>query len=232
LLQLNQDNTEKNTMIDTKTVKFLKDLGRHNDREWFQANRKSFDAAQDNMIAFAGYLIGKIGEFDDEVAMIDPKTCVMRIYRDVRFSKDKSPYKSNFAIYISPGGRKAMNPGYYFHLEPGKSFIAAGRYGPEPAEVLKIRNAIVANTDEFLSIVESKGFRKTFELRDERLKNAPKGFDPEHKAVEYLKMKGCTAFKDSSDDDLITSDEFPRLIVKKFKETFPLISFLRKAVAG
>ncbi len=217
-------------MIDIKTVKFLKDLGRHNDREWFQANRKAFDDAQNNMIAFAGYLIGKIGEFDDDVAMIDPKPCVMRIYRDVRFSKNKSPYKTNFSIYISPGGRKAMKAGYYFHLEPGKSFIAAGRYGPEPAEVLKIRNAIVENTDEFLSIVENKVFKKTFELRDERLKNAPKGFDPEHRAVEYLKMKGCTAFIDSSDDDVITSKEFPKLIVKSFKETYPLMSFLRTAL--
>ncbi len=217
-------------MIDTKTIKFLKDLSRHNDRDWFQANKQLFTAAQDNVIAFAGHLIGEIGEFDDEVAMVDPKTCVMRIYRDVRFSKDKSPYKTNFAIYISPGGRKAMNPGYYFHLEPGKSFIAAGKYGPDPAELLKIRNAIVARTDEFLSIVENNGFNKTFELRDERLKNAPKGFDAEHKAVEYLKMKGCTAFKDSSDDDGVTSDAFPKLIVKTFKETYPLISFLRAAL--
>ena len=94
-------------MIHTETIEFLKKLAKNNNREWFQANKKAFEAAQDNMTAFAGYLIGEIGKFDDAVASIDPKSCVFRIYRDVRFSKDKSPYKINLGAYISPGGRKS-----------------------------------------------------------------------------------------------------------------------------
>lgn len=112
-------------MIAEETLDFLKKLKKNNDREWFQSNKKLFQSAQDNMTAFAGYLIGEIGKFDEAVAGLDPKTCVFRIYRDVRFSKDKSPYKTNLGAYISPGGRKSMQPGYYFHVEPGSSFVAA-----------------------------------------------------------------------------------------------------------
>src|SRR5438270_18872 len=127
-------------MIEKSTLKFLKELAANNNREWFQANKKSFDAAQDNLIAFTGYLIGKVGEFDKAVAAIDPKSCVFRIYRDVRFSKDKSPYKTNLGAYISPGGRKSMLPGYYFHVQPGQSFLAGGKHIPDGPELLKIRN--------------------------------------------------------------------------------------------
>jgi len=161
-------------MIAKETLDFLKKLSKNNNREWFQANKRSFDAAQDNMTAFAGFLIGEIGKLDNSVASIDPKSCVFRIYRDVRFSKDKSPYKTNLGAYISPGGRKSMQPGYYFHLEPGKSFVAGGKHIPDGSETLKIRNAIAKNTAEFLKIVKKKSFLDTFgELHGDALKSAP-----------------------------------------------------------
>lgn len=147
-------------MIQKETIAFLKNLKKNNERDWFQANKKAFDAAQDNMTAFAGYLIGEIGKFDEGVAGLDPKACVFRIYRDTRFSKDKSPYKTNLGAYIAPGGRKSMLPGYYFHLEPGASFVAGGKHIPDGPELLKIRNAIVDNTPAFLEIVEKKSFQK------------------------------------------------------------------------
>ena len=219
-------------MIAEETLDFLKKLDKNNDREWFQANKKAFDAAQDNMTAFAGYLIGEIGKFDDAVADIDPKTCVFRIYRDVRFSKDKSPYKVNLGAYISPGGRKSMQPGYYFHLQPGASFVAGGKHIPDGPELLKIRTAIAAKTDEFLKIINKKNYSETFgEMRGERLKSAPKGFDPEHKAVEHLKLKEYMAFAELHDDKFLISPEFPKYLVKTMKEMFPLISFLRKALS-
>ncbi len=218
-------------MIEIETLDFLRDLVANNDREWFQANKKAFDAAQDNMTAFAGYLIGEAGKFDDAVADIDPKTCVFRIYRDVRFSKDKSPYKVNLGAYISPGGRKSMQPGYYFHLQPGASFIAGGKHIPDGPELLKIRSAIADNTAEFLKIVEKKNFRDTFgEMRGDRLKSAPKGFDPEHKSIEYLKLKEFMAFTELPDDESLVSAEFPKSLVKTMKEMYPLIAFLRKAL--
>lgn len=219
-------------MLVKETLDFLKKLDKNNNREWFQANKKRFDAAQDNMTAFAGYLIGEIGKFDDAVADIDPKTCVFRIYRDVRFSKDKSPYKTNLGAYISPGGRKSMQPGYYFHLQPGASFVAGGKHIPDGSELLKIRTAIANNTDEFLKIINKKSYADAFgEIRGDRLRSVPKGFDPEHKAVEHLKLKEFMAFAELHDDKSLISPDFPKYLVKTMKEMFPLISFLRRALS-
>ena len=220
-------------MIEKSTLKFLKDLGVNNKREWFQANKKLFNAAQDNVTGFAGYLIGEIGKFDDEVAAVDPKSCVFRIYRDVRFSKDKSPYKTNLGAYISPGGRKSMLPGYYFHLEPGRCFVAGGKHYPDGPELLKLRTAIANNTDEFLKIVKKKSFLDAFgKVRGESLKSAPKGFDPDHKAIEYLKLKEYMAFTEFLDEKFLVSAEFPKHLVKLAKEMYPLVAFLRKALVS
>jgi uncharacterized protein (TIGR02453 family) len=219
-------------MLSIDTLRFLKELANNNNRDWFQANKKRFDSAQDNLTAFTDYLIGEVGKFDDAVATLDPKSCVFRIYRDVRFSKDKSPYKTNLGAYISPGGRKSMQPGYYFHLQPGQSFIAGGKHIPDGPETLKIRNAIANNTDEFLKIVGKKSYRDTFgKMHGDKLKSAPKGFDPEHKAVEYLKLKEFMAFTEMHDDKFLISAEFPKHLVKTMKEMFPLVSFLRKALS-
>ena len=218
-------------MLAKETIDFLKKLGKNNNREWFQANKKAFDAAQDNVTAFAGYLIGEAGKFDDEVAAVDPKSCVFRIYRDVRFSKDKSPYKVNLGAYIAPGGRKSMQPGYYFHLQPGASFIAGGKHRPDGPELLKIRTAVANNTDEFLKIVNKKSFTDVLgNLWNDRLKSVPKGFDPEHKAAEYLKLKEFMAFNEMHDDKALTSADFPKHLVKMMKEMYPLVAFLRKAL--
>ena len=219
-------------MIAKETLAFLKKLDKNNNRDWFQANKKAFDSAHDNLIAFTDYLIGEAGKFDDAIAAIDPKSCVFRIYRDVRFSKDKSPYKTNLGAYISPGGRKSMQPGYYFHIQPGQSFIAGGKHMPDGPETLKIRNAIAGGTDEFLKIIKKKSFRAQFgEMRGDRLKSAPKGFDPDHKAVEYLKLKEFMAFAELHDDKVLTSAEFPKYLVKMMKEMYPLVAFLRKALS-
>ena len=218
-------------MIQAETIEFLKKLAKNNNREWFQANKKAFDAAQDNMTAFAGYLIGEIGKFDDAVASIDPKSCVFRIYRDVRFSKDKSPYKVNLGAYISPGGRKSMQPGYYFHVQPGSSFIAGGKHMPDSGECLKIRTTISTNTAEFLKIVDKKSFRDAFgQLHGDSLKSAPKGFDADHKAVEYLKLKEFMSWTEFKSDKLLTTPDFPKQLVKLTKEMYPLVAFLRKAL--
>ena len=218
-------------MIEKSTLKFLKDLAANKNRDWFLANKKSFDAAQDNLIAFAGYLIGGIGKFDDAVASIDPKSCIFRIYRDIRFSKDKSPYKTNLGCYISPGGRKSMLPGYYFHVQPGHSFIAGGKHMPDGGECLKIRTAIAENTPDFLKIVNKKSFVEQFgEMRGDKLKSAPKGFPADHPAVEYLKLKEFMAFQELHDDKFLTSAQFPKALVKILKEMYPLVAFLREAL--
>jgi len=218
--------------VETSTLKFLKDLDRNNNRDWFQANKKRFDAAQDNIAALTGYLTGEIGKFDDAVATLDTKAGVFRIYRDIRFSKDKRPYKTNLGAYIAPGGRRSMLPGYYIHIQPGQSFIAGGKHMPDGVELQKIRAAIASNTDEFLKIISKKRFVEQFGgMNGERLKSAPKGFDPEHPAIEYLKLKQFTVHCQLGNDKVVTSSEYPKLVVKAAKEMYPLISFLRNALA-
>lgn len=219
-------------MIEPSTLKFLKDLEKNNNRDWFQANKQRFDAAQDNVTALAGYLIGQIGKFDPAVASVDPKSCVFRIYRDIRFSKDKSPYKTNLGAYISPGGRKSMQPGYYMHVQPGECFIAAGKHMPDAGELLKIRTAIASKSKEFLGIVEKKAFRDKFGvLHGDRLSRPPKGFTEDSPAIEYLKLKSFTVYSDYRNDKLITSSDLPKTIVKEFKAMFPLVDYLRRVLA-
>jgi uncharacterized protein (TIGR02453 family) len=175
-------------------------------------------------------LIGEIGKFDPAVAGLDPKSCVFRIYRDIRFSKDKSPYKTNLGAYISPGGRKSMQPGYYIHVQPGQCFIAAGM--PDAAELLKIRSAINRNPKEFLGIVEKRSFRERFgELHGERLSRPPKGFSEDSPGIEYLKLKSFTVSNDYKDNKLIVSADFPKQVVKDFKAMFPLVDYLRRVLA-
>lgn len=218
-------------MIEPSTLRFLKQLAQNNDREWFQANRKEFEAAQDNVTALAGYLIGEIGKFDPAVSGLDPKSCVFRIYRDVRFSKDKSPYKTNLGAYISPGGRKSMQPGYYIHIQPGQCFVAGGKHMPDAGELLRIRTSIAGDARAFEKIVEKRSFVDNFgELHGERLSRPPKGFSDDSPAIEYLKLKSYTVVKDYRKSKVITSTEFSKAVVKDFKAMFPLVEYLRAAL--
>lgn len=214
-------------MLTKETVAFLKNLDKNNDREWFNANKDKFIAANDNIIAVTGDLIGRIAKFDPEVASIDPKTCVFRIYRDVRFSADKSPYKTNLGAFVAPGGKKAMSPGYYFHVQPKMFFSAAGKHMPDATELLKIRNAVAKNTKEFLKIVEAKKFRDRFgDLHGDRLSRPPKGFAADHPAIEYLKQKSFTVGEEFSETQALSKD-YPKLLAESFKAAFPLVTFLR-----
>ncbi len=217
-------------MLAKETVDFLKKLEKNNNREWFTANKKLFENANNNVIALTDDLIGRIAKFDPDVAGLDPKTCIFRIYRDVRFSKDKSPYKTNLGAFISPGGRKTMSPGYYFHVQPGMFFAAAGKHLPDAAELLKIRTSIAADPKEFFKIVESKKFTERFGgLDGEKLTRPPKGFPADHEAIEYLKMKSFTVSEEFGPKDVVSA-EYPKMLAESFKASYPLIIFLRKAL--
>lgn len=217
-------------MLEKGTIDFLKKLEKNNDREWFTANKKLFDAANNNVIAMTDDLIGRIAKFDPSVAGLDPKSCVFRIYRDVRFSKDKSPYKTNLGAFIAPGGRKTMSPGYYFHIQPRMFFSAAGKHMPDSAELLKIRSYVAANAGEFRKIVEGKKFKDRFgEMDADRLTKPPKGFSADHEAVEYLKLKSFTVTEQFTEKDAISTD-YPKALAESFKAAYPLIEFLRTAL--
>jgi uncharacterized protein (TIGR02453 family) len=127
---------------------FLKDLEQNNNREWFNDNKKRYEESRDKVIFLTELMINEIGKFDSQVRGLSPKECVFRIFRDVRFSKDKRPYKTNFGSFICKGGRKSMNPGYYFHIQPGNSFIGGGIYMPPAVPLKAIRNFMAENADE------------------------------------------------------------------------------------
>lgn len=229
MLNFGRANIPQN-MLAKESLDFLKKLEKNNDREWFNANKDAFVRANDNFIAIAGDLVGRISKFDPEIAGMDPKPCVFRIYRDVRFSKDKSPYKTNLGAFFAPGGKKAMRPGYYFHVQPGMFFSAAGKYMPDPTELLKIRTAIAANTKEFLKIVESKKFVERFkEIHGESLVKPPKGFAADHPAIEYLKLKSFTVGENFTEKEALGKD-YPKMLAESFKAAYPLVTFLRNAL--
>ena len=217
-------------MLAKETVDFLKKLDGNNNRDWFNTNKAAFQKANDNVTAVTGELIDRISKFDPAVSGLDPKTCMFRIYRDVRFSKDKSPYKTNLGAFIAPGGKKAMQPGYYFHVQPRMFFAAAGKHLPDGSELLKIRNAVAANTKEFLKIVEDKRFKARFgDLDGERLSRPPKGFAAGHPAIEYLKLKSFTVSEEFAAKDAISAG-YPKMLTESFKASYPLIVFLRNAL--
>jgi uncharacterized protein (TIGR02453 family) len=219
-------------MLTPETITFLKRLDRNNNREWLQAHKPDFETAKEDFAKFVADLIGRISKFDPKVGGLLPESCTFRIYRDIRFSKDKKPYKTNFGAYLSPGGRKSSAPGYYFHLQPGQSFLAAGKHNPEPGELLQIRRTIANHTDEFLKILNARKLQKCFgEIRGPKLKTAPKGFPKDHEAMEYLKLKSFIAYVEVPEDKFVVSREFPTFVASTFKETKPLVDFLRRALA-
>lgn len=220
--------------LSKETLTFLQGLEDNNNRDWLQAHKKEFEKAKANFAEFVGELIVGISNFDPEVSGLAPDACIFRIYRDIRFSKDKSPYKTHFGAYISPGGRKTNSPGYYTHVQPGgQSFLAGGKHMPEPKELLAIRQAIAEDTEGFLKIINDKAFKELYgEMDGEKLKTPPKGFSKDHPALEYLKFKSFAFSHELKKDAVLTGKDFPGDAALTFKGLKPFIDFLRKALAG
>ncbi|MEZ5306428.1 MAG: DUF2461 domain-containing protein [Pyrinomonadaceae bacterium] len=213
-----------------KTLDFLKKLKKNNNRDWFLANKKLYDAAREEFAFEVDSLIGGIARFDPEMLGTVAGDCMFRIYRDVRFSKDKSPYKTAFGAYMGPGGRKSSVPGYYLHVSPGESFIAGGAYQPAPEALMKIRNAIAEDTTGFRKILNAKKFRETFgDLEGEQLKTAPKGFPKDHPAIDLLKFKSFIVVRKFKSDKALTETSFAKDTLSGFRSLQPMLLFLREA---
>ncbi|WP_345948592.1 DUF2461 domain-containing protein [Mucilaginibacter sp. PAMB04274] len=218
-------------MIYPDTFKFLTDLVRNNNREWFQANKEQYDKAHANVLTFTDELITELAKADTGVdAKLNSKKCVMRIYRDVRFSKDKSPYKSHFAV-----GRltqhKVVEIGFYLQIEPGKSFVAGGYWLPQGEHLKAIRQEIDYNAAEFKEIIDAPTFKKNFgEFRDqEKLKTLPKGYDADNENIELLKLKSFIAYRDLTDKEL-TGPNAAKNIAALCAQIHPLNIFLNNAI--
>jgi uncharacterized protein (TIGR02453 family) len=219
-------------MLQKSTLDFLSALKVNNDREWMHKNDKQFRAAQKDFEKFTGDLIREIRSLDPSIGMVVPKDCIFRIYRDVRFAKDKSPYKTNMGAYIAAGGRKSMRAGYYFHVEPADSMLAGGLYMPPPDLLFRARQEIYYNLDEFNSIISEKQFVKYFgKLAGEKTKLVPKGFDKDFAGIDLLKFKSYLVMH-TLPDNMLSSEKLLGHCVEVFRAQLPFNNFLNRVVEG
>ena len=209
---------------------FLKDLAANNNREWFAEHKPRYIAAAEVLGEVVDRLIAGLGAFDDDVKYLHAKDCVYRIYRDIRFSPDKSPYKRHMAAYMARGGRKSIRPGYYFHLQPnGESLIAGGLYCEDSKMVKAARRAIDDNREEFLEIVGESSFKDTFVFAGDRLKRMPLGFDQDSSVAEYLKYKDFTVMH-KLPDDFFNNEGWEGQIVEWGEALKPFNDFMNSAL--
>ncbi len=218
-------------MIQPATLKFHADLAQNNTREWLEANRKAYEAAKDNFEETVESLLKKLVPVEPALEGQKAKDCIFRIHRDIRCSKDKTPYKTHFGALFSKGGKNHEGAGYYLHVEPGKSFAGGGMWMPMPPQLKALRQEIDYNFKEFQAIIDDKKFKKLFgAIEGEKLVRPPKDYDAENPAIEYLKMKSFTAGHHVTDKDL-TSKAFEDKIVDVFGAMKDFIGFLNRAVS-
>lgn len=221
-------------MLQTSTLQFLKQLVKNNNKEWFDVNRKKYDAAKADFAVFIQTVIDDFSKTDTSLSTVIAKDCLFRINRDVRFAKDKSPYKTNMGAYINAAGKKSMTGGYYLHIQPGGSFVGGGLYQPDADALKKIRQEIDYSFDEFKSIINNKKFKAVYTKGistdgEVSLVRPPKGYDENNAAIEFIKLKSVVAIATLTDAEL-TDKKFEATVVKAFEALYPLIVFLNKAV--
>ena len=214
-----------------KTHAYLKKLAKNNNKEWFDKHREEFDEAREEFADIVSELIGAIGKFDKEVGKLDAKKSMFRINRDVRFSNDKTPYKTNFAADMSPGGKNSVEPGYYISAKPGDYYLAGGSYMPEADQLAAIRQEIDYNFRDFQKIMADKNFKKYFGgISDEgRLVNPPKGYEKDNPAIEILKNKHFIIYHQVP-EKIALSPKFTKYAADVFKAMHPFLLFLRRAM--
>jgi len=219
-------------MINRSTILFLKDLKKNNNKAWFDKNRPRYEVAKRNIEELVEKFLANVSLHDKRYIQLSAKNCVFRIYRDIRFSSDKTPYKSHFGAGISPNGKKANEPGYYLHIEPSKSFLAGGIWMPEKDLLKKIRQEIDYNSKKMKKILADKNFNKYYgELDDEyKLSRPPKGYDKNHPEIELLKFNSYIVWHQYSEKE-ISSLSFSRELNKGAKIMKPFLKFLDEAVS-
>lgn len=214
-------------------LKFLKNVAKNNNREWFEKNKPKYLEAKQSYEDFLEALHKELIKFDESLAGLNPRKLAFRIYRDVRFSKDKRPYKVNMGAGLTPSGKLMTAPGYYIHIEPGnKSFVAAGLYMPDAANLAKIRQEVDYNSKSFLKILNEKNFKKYFDGLDDfdRVKTAPKGYPKDHPQIELLKNKSFISSHAFTDKEVLDK-KFVKKAAEVCKAIKPLNDFLKEAVS-
>lgn len=229
----NKVNLNIRMSLNKATLDFLSDLEQNNNREWFQDHKHLYKRAWQEMKEFTGKVIHGVAAFDPHIhTAIDPGKCLFRIYRDVRFRKDKTPYKTWFGAGISVNGRKLHGPEYYYHIQPGASFLAVGYWRPEKDHLAAIRQEIDYNGDEWrtlLAKISEKVGSPIEPDRDDVLVRPPAGFPADHPELEYLKLKSFTLSIPLADRDVLR-DNIDSMVVEYYQAMHPFKEFLHRAI--
>jgi uncharacterized protein (TIGR02453 family) len=218
-------------MLKTSTLKFLKDLKKNNNKPWFEKNKSVYLDAKDDAENFVAQLIDGLGKVDPDIKPLEAKDCTYRIYRDVRFSSDKTPYKTHMGAFLNKGGKKAPTAGYYVHLQPGRSMAGGGLWMPMPAELGKVRQEIDYNFAEWSKILKDRKFSKYFPEgldQEEILSRPPKGYDAENPAIGFLKLKSFTVTCSLTDAQL-TSRSLLKEVLAIFGSMKDFVIFLNRS---
>jgi uncharacterized protein (TIGR02453 family) len=212
-------------------LKFLDDLSHHNNKLWFDKHRAAYEEARDTFEGFIDYLIDAL-RASDHLQSLSAKECVMRINRDIRFSKDKSPYKTNLGATIAPGGRKSTQLGYHVSLSPqGQSLIAGGLYMPSPEQLSRFRQAVDREAAGLKKITRAKAFVEQFgKIEGEKLKTAPQGYDRAHPDLDLLQLKQVTVVHRFSDQEVLARD-FPGQALRICQAMKPFLNYLNGVLA-
>jgi uncharacterized protein (TIGR02453 family) len=212
--------------IPISTLTFLENLQANNNREWFYANKKSYDAVKSNFEESIQELIHSIGEFENMTG-VQVKNCNYRIARDVRFSKNKDPYKNWLSASFSEGGRKSGRMDFYLHVQPNnESFLGGGMYSPEGDQLAKLRQEIDYNAQQLKSIIFEPNFVKTFgEMEGESVKSSPKGYDKDHPEIELLRQKQMFFWHKFTDEE-VCSPDFVKKVTETCRTLKPFLDFL------
>lgn len=218
-------------MLQQTTLDFLKKLEKNNNKAWFDKNRDAYEAAKADFETFVEAIKNQLAKLEPALADQKPKDMIFRIFRDVRFSKDKTPYKAHFGAYFSRAGRKSPDAGYYLHIQPGnKNFLAGGLWMPEGPLLKATRQEIDYNLDEFKNILNKAAFKKLYKtLEGEKLKTLPQGYTADNPAIEYLKMKSFIVSTKMEDKDLLAKTAVSKIFTA-FNTMQPLVNFLNRAI--
>ena len=220
-------------MLSKETLQFLEDLKANNNRDWFLENKKRYEAFKKDYQQLTADMLDALKPLDSSLEMLEVKNCTFRINRDIRFSKDKTPYKSHLGFWFSSGSKGLNRSGYYIHLEKDASFIAGGLYCPEAEDLKKMRKEIAFFHEELEAVLNDKNFKKEFKDFDRNekntLKNPPRGYEKEHPAIELLKLK---SFESSQKIDFhaVTKKDFATTIAQKLIVLKPLNDFINRAL--
>jgi uncharacterized protein (TIGR02453 family) len=220
-------------MLTKESLQFLDDLKANNNRDWFQDNKKRYEIFKKDYHQLVSDFLDTMKPLDPSLELLQVKDCTFRINRDIRFSKDKSPYKAHLGVWLSSGAKGANRSGYYVHIEKGASFIAGGFYSPDSEELKKVRKEIAFFYDDLEEILKEKNFKKEFGSLDinenNSLKSMPRGYEKDHPAIEFLKLKSFTVSQ-KYDISEVTKKDFVAKMSQKLITLKPFNEFINRAL--